>query len=139
MSRSQRVSPPDLSDLPDPRDPPGPPRLTRRDFLAAALLSPAFLRQAAIPGARFVENIPFTHTSAGPRTPLGRLLGSSLDARLFTDLSALSPDALVTPNDRFYIRTAAPASVQAAGDGGRGRTSPAGTGVDLAGIARVTV
>ena len=40
--------------------------------------------------------------------PIGTLLGSGLDARLFTDLSTLTPDTLITPNDRFYVRTSAP-------------------------------
>ena len=51
------------------------------------------------------------------RAPLDQLLGSGLDARLFTDLSDLGnlqsaignqQSELVTPNDRFYVRTAAP-------------------------------
>src|SRR5204862_1788411 len=40
----------------------------------------------------------------------GKLFGAGLDARLFTDLSTLSPehpDTLQTPTDRFYVRTAA--------------------------------
>jgi len=61
--------------------------------------------------------------------PFGRLLGSGLDARLFTDLTLLGGSAgnpqssvrtppsaiggsssasLVTPNDRFFVRTACP-------------------------------
>src|SRR5205814_798677 len=48
------------------------------------------------------------------RTPLDTLLGAGLDARLFTDLSTLSPASLVTPNDRFFVRTAAPSSVRRA-------------------------
>jgi DMSO/TMAO reductase YedYZ molybdopterin-dependent catalytic subunit len=50
-----------------------------------------------------------------PATPLGRLLGDGLDARLFTDLSTLSPnqpDSLVIDNDRFYVRTACPAAIR---------------------------
>jgi DMSO/TMAO reductase YedYZ molybdopterin-dependent catalytic subunit len=46
--------------------------------------------------------------------PFHRLLGSGLSARLFTDLASLSPDrpeTLVTANDRFFVRTAAPASL----------------------------
>ena len=45
--------------------------------------------------------------------PFGRLLGSGLDARLFTDLSQLgSPQsAIVTPNDRFFVRTAFPSTL----------------------------
>ena len=34
--------------------------------------------------------------------------GPGLDARLFTDLSTLTTDALVTPADHVYVRTAAP-------------------------------
>jgi DMSO/TMAO reductase YedYZ molybdopterin-dependent catalytic subunit len=41
--------------------------------------------------------------------PIGTLFGNGLDARLLTDLSTLTPDTLVTPNDRFYIRTSYPA------------------------------
>lgn len=41
--------------------------------------------------------------------PLGRMLGGpGLDARLFTDLTSLRPDALVTPSDHVFVRTAAP-------------------------------
>ncbi len=43
------------------------------------------------------------------------MLGAGLDARLFTDLSTLSPagpDALVTSNDRFFVRTAFPSTLQ---------------------------
>src|SRR4029453_12409937 len=39
------------------------------------------------------------------------------DARLFTDLSVLTadkPDTLVTPTDRFFVRTAAPAALPVA-------------------------
>jgi DMSO/TMAO reductase YedYZ molybdopterin-dependent catalytic subunit len=43
-----------------------------------------------------------------PAPPSGVLLGAGLDARLFTDLSMLEPDGLITPNDRFFIRTACP-------------------------------
>jgi len=42
------------------------------------------------------------------------LLGTGLDARQFTDLSALDPDHLVTPTDRFYVRTAHPPDLPAA-------------------------
>lgn len=50
--------------------------------------------------------------------PFGRLLGAGLDARQFTDLTLLAesgitnhPSALLTPTDRFFIRTAAPAAL----------------------------
>ena len=50
--------------------------------------------------------------------PFGRLLGTGLDARLFTDLSTLTsdkPDTLVTPADQFFVRTAMPPAVRAEG------------------------
>ena len=37
------------------------------------------------------------------------LTGDGLDGRLYTDLSALGPDDLVTPTERFYVRTRASA------------------------------
>lgn len=45
-------------------------------------------------------------------TPLGRLVGGEgLDARLFTDLSQLQPDRLVTPTAQVFVRTAGPKDV----------------------------
>src|SRR5262245_14190101 len=82
------------------------PTLTRREFIKAALIAPAALRQG---GARLIGTLPLGNPGNAPATPLDRLLASSLDARLFTNLSTLSADALVVPNDRYYIRTAAPA------------------------------
>jgi DMSO/TMAO reductase YedYZ molybdopterin-dependent catalytic subunit len=42
-------------------------------------------------------------------SPLGELVGGSgLDARLFTDLSGLGPESLVTPSAQMFVRTAAP-------------------------------
>jgi DMSO/TMAO reductase YedYZ molybdopterin-dependent catalytic subunit len=41
-------------------------------------------------------------------TPLHTLLGAGLDGRLFTDLSVLNPNALMTPNEHFYVRTRYP-------------------------------
>jgi len=49
-----------------------------------------------------------------PTPPFGVLLGSGLDARLFTDLAQLSaalPASPVTPNDRFFVRTAVPSTL----------------------------
>ncbi len=88
--------------------------ISRRAFLQAAFISPAALLQS---GARFIGTVPLG-LSGGARTPpFGRLLGPGLDARLFTDLSTLSadkPDTLVTPTDRFFVRTAAPAALPVA-------------------------
>jgi DMSO/TMAO reductase YedYZ molybdopterin-dependent catalytic subunit len=89
-------------------------RATRRDFLASALLLPALFNQTS--SARYVTAVPLGNPAGLPATPLGRLLGAGLDARMFTDLSDLAtpssalrdPQSAVTPTDRFYIRTAAP-------------------------------
>ena len=80
---------------------------SRRDFLFATL-APAIARLQPLPGGRLLGTIRFEAPSARS-APLNRLLGSGLDARLFTDLSTLAPQSdLVTPNERFYVRTAAP-------------------------------
>jgi DMSO/TMAO reductase YedYZ molybdopterin-dependent catalytic subunit len=39
--------------------------------------------------------------------PMGVPIGTELDGRLFTDLSAVTPDSRVTPSERFFIRTRA--------------------------------
>jgi DMSO/TMAO reductase YedYZ molybdopterin-dependent catalytic subunit len=39
--------------------------------------------------------------------PMGQVVGDELDGRLFTDLSKLTPEALTTPSNEFYIRTRA--------------------------------
>ena len=107
--------------------------LTRRQFLSAALLAPAFARQAPR-GARFISAVPLGNPGGLSNPPFGRLLGSGLDARLFTDLSLLGGSAgipqspvrtppsaiggsssasLVTPNERFFVRTASPSPLPA--------------------------
>lgn len=99
---------------------------SRRDFLSSALFLPTLLTQTS--SARFVTVMPLGTPGGRSPAPLQRLLGAGLDARLFTDLSTIArdkPDTLLTPNDRFYIRTAAP---RAAANG------PAG--VDLAALDR---
>ena len=109
--------------------------ITRRDFLLNAALAPALARLQLPPGGRLLGTIPFG-APAARRTPLERLLGRGLDARLFTDLTTLGPQSdLVTPNERFYVRTAA-------ADHLRPRQQPpsllAGTEVDLARLERAT-
>ena len=96
----------------------GSPDLSRRDFLSAALLAPAvFWQQTST--ARFIGTVPLTAPGVTP-PPFGRLLGDGLDARLFTDLSALGAkstiesairnpqSAMLTAADRFFVRTASP-------------------------------
>jgi DMSO/TMAO reductase YedYZ molybdopterin-dependent catalytic subunit len=41
------------------------------------------------------------------KVPMETVLGAELDGRMYTDLSALSPENRVTPTERFYIRTRA--------------------------------
>ena len=93
--------------------------LTRRDFLSAALLATAVFSQQTS-SARFISTVPLTAPGVTP-PPFGRLLGDGLDARLFTDLSALGAEsairspqsAMLTAADRFFVRTAAPRSLPA--------------------------
>jgi DMSO/TMAO reductase YedYZ molybdopterin-dependent catalytic subunit len=75
----------------------------------------------------------FRGRSTPPRFGV-KLGGVGLDARLVTDLSALAPDRLITPNELAYIRTEIPA--EAAARTGRWRIS--GTGL-IAGPRSVTV
>lgn len=98
---------------------------SRRSFLAAALAVPFFPQT---PSARFVAALPLGNPGGDPSAPLGRLLGNGLDARQFTDLSTIDPRkpaTLVTPPDRFYIRTAAPGDISGT------RAFDRATGVDL--------
>jgi DMSO/TMAO reductase YedYZ molybdopterin-dependent catalytic subunit len=97
--------------------------LNRRDFLSAALLAPAAF--ALQRDARLISAMPLGNPGGFPTPPFGRLLGSGLDARLFTDLSQLGETAgrpqsalrspqsamIVTPNDRFFVRTAFPSTL----------------------------
>ena len=108
--------------------------ITRRSFLATALALPFWPQSSA---ARFISSIPLGNPGGSRPAPLGRLLGNGLDARQFNDLSTIQPDdpaTLVTANERFYIRTAAP-----------GDTAPAlgflrrGPGVDLAALEKEAV
>jgi sulfane dehydrogenase subunit SoxC len=92
--------------------------VSRRAFLASAAALPfintSLLAQTAPADARLVGAVPFGVRGART-TPLNRLLGSGLDARLFTDLSRLETEALTTPTDTFFIRTAAASALPPAG------------------------
>ncbi len=98
---------------------------TRRNFLRASVAGAASLIGAWHAGAgprldayedacgpdplagwQYAGTVPFDEPG-GP-VPFGTLRGSGLDARLLTDLSTLGPDALITSNDRFFIRTSCP-------------------------------
>jgi DMSO/TMAO reductase YedYZ molybdopterin-dependent catalytic subunit len=83
---------------------------SRRHFLTALAFLPALARLQPVPGGKLLGVVPFGAPGA-PTTPLNRLLGAGLDARLFTDLSSISTDELVTPANRFFIRTATPSAL----------------------------
>ena len=92
----------------------------RRKFLRASLLGSGALllgfdelRGFARPqsggadpfsGGQQLGTLEFTGES---RVPLGTLFGTDLDGRLFSDLAALTSEQLVTPIEKFYVRTAA--------------------------------
>jgi len=74
--------------------------------LAAQTICPS-----AGPPGELLGVVPFSGMR-GPRPPYGEMVGGpGLDARLFTDLSDLDTDRLITPTDRVFVRTAAPPSV----------------------------
>src|SRR5262245_50518809 len=68
----------------------------------AAQAPPRALADGRLAGTRPLD------LPAAARVPLERLLDTGLDARLFTDLSQLTADTLVTPNESFFVRTASP-------------------------------
>jgi DMSO/TMAO reductase YedYZ molybdopterin-dependent catalytic subunit len=91
--------------------------MDRRDFLKVgwlASLGPMFARQTGLAGGRLLGTLPLGGQGAQSAPPFGQILGSGLDARLFTDLSTLTPETLVTPTERFFIRTTYPPNVSGA-------------------------
>jgi DMSO/TMAO reductase YedYZ molybdopterin-dependent catalytic subunit len=89
--------------------------LLRQSFLGGSAwiwgLNPLRLPRSLLPrtpdagaGGSVLGLIPF---SGEGRPPMGELIGTELDGRLFTDLSALTPETPVTPADSFFIRTRA--------------------------------
>jgi len=96
--------------------------LNRRDFLLTAALAPFLSRlQPPAADARLVGTVPL-YLPGRPVPPLERMIGSGLDARLATDLSELGnpqseirdPQSIVIPDNRYYVRTAAPKDLDAA-------------------------
>ncbi|HEX2344810.1 MAG TPA: molybdopterin-dependent oxidoreductase [Vicinamibacterales bacterium] len=82
--------------------------VTRREFLE---LCAAVFAQNALDGGRHVGVVPFADAEQNP--PFHTLMDEGLDARLYTDLSGLRSDSLVTPNDKFFVRTAFPDQLDA--------------------------
>jgi DMSO/TMAO reductase YedYZ molybdopterin-dependent catalytic subunit len=95
-------------------------RPDRREFLGASLLGSgalllgfdklsAFAQLQNEPdnpfrGGKQLGILEFTGES---QAPLDTIIGTGLDARLFSDLSELTPGQFVTPTERFYVRTTA--------------------------------
>jgi len=92
----------------------------RREFLRASLLGSGALllgfdklsgfarpqngRDNSFRGGKQLGILEFTGES---RAPLDTIIGAGLDARLYSDLSTLNPEQLVTPIEKFYTRTCA--------------------------------
>lgn len=53
-------------------------------------------------GGEFIETVPFT---GGDMIRFHERVRAGWDGRLYTDLSLIERDRLITPNDEFYIRT----------------------------------
>jgi hypothetical protein len=60
-----------------------------------------------IAGGVRLETLALDELEAGA-VPMHRVVGAGLDARLFTDLSTIRPETLITPNDQFFVRTTCP-------------------------------
>lgn len=79
---------------------------------------------------RLLRLMPLGRFDGRPAPPLHTLLGAGLDARQFTDLTALAPDRLVTPVEHFFVRTSHPPALPPAAEwtialGGRVRAERA--------------
>jgi DMSO/TMAO reductase YedYZ molybdopterin-dependent catalytic subunit len=92
----------------------------RREFLRLSLLGSGVLllgfdklsglartqneRDNPFRGGKHLGILEFTGEN---QAPFDTIIGTGLDARLFSDLSRLSPEQLVTPAEKFYVRTTA--------------------------------
>ena len=115
---------------------PRPAPRSRRAFLAAALGAAGVARlhrllaSQAVPGGRMLGTLELGAVSGARPVPLDRLVGDGLDARLFTDLSTLDAGHLIVPNDRFFVRTARPSTLDPA------HASPDRWTIHIGGLAR---
>ncbi len=81
--------------------------MTRRRFLQASA-GAAVTAGLASPSSSAAQSpivVPFVDEG---NFPLGRTVGAGLGRRRALDLSGLSPDSLLVPQDRFFIRTGCP-------------------------------
>jgi DMSO/TMAO reductase YedYZ molybdopterin-dependent catalytic subunit len=85
----------------------------RREFLSTGFVAPIAVFGFQDPDARLLGTVPLGAPARIVATPLDRLLGIGLGARLFTDLSTLTPESAnaATSTDRFFVRTACPSSL----------------------------
>jgi len=74
------------------------------DYLLAQSQADAATAGNSFQGGRLLGMIDFAGES---RTPLDTLFGTELDGRLFSDLSRIQPQSLITPIEKFYVRTRA--------------------------------
>ena len=91
-------------------------RLLQQSLLTGELWFSSFLNRASLGvlapqssparqgGESFMGLVPF---SGEGNPPMGVPIGTELDGRLFTDLSAVTPHNRVTPSEQFFIRTRA--------------------------------
>jgi DMSO/TMAO reductase YedYZ molybdopterin-dependent catalytic subunit len=95
-------------------------KLTRREILKASLTAggvalvgfhemqlPAFggdVKKDGFQGGKYLGRIQFLGEG---RIPMDTPMGDGLDGRLYTDLSAITPESLITPTGKFYVRTGA--------------------------------
>jgi DMSO/TMAO reductase YedYZ molybdopterin-dependent catalytic subunit len=69
------------------------------------LPAPAFAQtRDSFAGGEMLEIVPFAREG---KPPLDTPIGEELDGRLYTDLSALTPEKPLPPVERFYLRTRA--------------------------------
>ncbi len=96
------------------------PKLTRRDFLKASLIAGGSLLvgfdkmsllapskgedKDLFQGGKQLGILDFVGETP---SPLDTVFGAGLDGRLYTDLSSMTPGNLVTPIEKFYVRTRA--------------------------------
>jgi DMSO/TMAO reductase YedYZ molybdopterin-dependent catalytic subunit len=96
---------------------PGPGAMTRRLLLAGAAATACRRRQELPAGTVCAGEVPGVWRGLRPFAPiegereLEVQTGSGLDARYYVDLTTVSPEAMIVPAERFYLRTGASAGL----------------------------
>jgi DMSO/TMAO reductase YedYZ molybdopterin-dependent catalytic subunit len=97
------------------------------------------LAQGACPEAPLGDLIGLVplHGDRPRPTPFGQLVGGrGLDTRLFTDLSKLEQDRLITPTPEMFVRTSAPAALRTTPPAWRIQTGDAASAISLDALER---